>query len=430
MAAPEGPVCYQGVARESAAFRLMKEMGWEEGQGLGKHKQGIKEHVKVKKKQDTTGVGVDKAANNWTFNTTEFDNILKKLKVQVAGSEDGVANKEKQEVEKTQTTTPVLKTARPQGRYKKRERGKLVSGYSEKDLQEILGNRCESSGPCSNLEIPDVEVVEEESMLVDKYTRVQVVEGTVKGNAILELTYSVDLTQTPSEHESAEWWGHKHGFVWGGLLGAKSEVKKPVAVKENQCNEVGKGQVSTIRSAFCEKDQENLYNLVQDKSTTGKQGLGIRDKPKKIAGAHWKGQKVSFDTDEDKEEGSSVEEDTKQALVQNMSLKRKRDTNHIETTVTVIDSDIPEEKTCAVLEVNNASRPRLKWKKMCKQLLQEAPSQSMKIKHLKKCIQSQSNSFLSEFSSGRDATSYLKKKLDNSSKFVVEGKRVSLAKSS
>jgi len=430
MAAPEGPVCYQGVARESAAFRLMKEMGWEEGQGLGKHKQGIKEHVKVKKKQDTTGVGVDKAANNWTFNTTEFDNILKKLKVQVAGSEDGEANRKKQEVKKTETTTPTLKAARPQGRYKKRERGKLVSGYSEKDLQEILGNRCESSGPCSNTETPEIEVVKEESKLVEKHTRVQVVEGTVKGNAILESTYSVDLTQIPSEHQSDEWWGHKHGFVWGGLLGSKSKVKKPVAVKENQCSDVGNGQVSTIRSAFCEKDQENLYNLVQDKSTTGKQGLGIRDKPKKIAGVHWKGQKVSFDTDEDKEEGCDVEEDTRQALMQDTSLKRKRDTNHIENTVTVIDSDISKEKSYPVFEVNNVSRPRLKWKKMCKQLLQEVPGQSMKIKHLKKCIQSQSNSFLSEFSSSCDAASFLKTKLENSSKFVVEGKRVSLAKRS
>lgn len=413
-------MCYQGVARESAAFRLMKEMGWEEGQGLGKHKQGIKEHVKVKKKQDTTGVGVDKAANNWTFNTAEFDNILKKLRVQVAASEDGEANREKQEVKKTEMTTTVLKAARPQGRYKKRERGKLVSGYTEKDLQEILGNRCESSGHCTNMDTPETEVVKEESKLVEKYARVQVVEGTVKGNAILESTHSVDLTQTPSEHQSAEWWGHKHGFVWGGLLGAKSEVKKPVALKESQCSDVGNGQVSTIRNAFCEEDQENLYNLVQDKSTTGKQGLGIRDKPKKIAGVHWKGQKVSFDTDEDKEE-RSADEDIQQALVQDASLKRKRDE-------TVIGNDISKEKSCAVFEVNNVSRPRLKWKKMCKQLLQEVPGQSMKIKHLRKCIQSQSNSFISEFCSSRDAASYLKEKLENSSKFVVEGKRVSLAK--
>jgi len=29
--------------------------GWEEGEGLGKEKQGIKGHVRVTNKQDTTG---------------------------------------------------------------------------------------------------------------------------------------------------------------------------------------------------------------------------------------------------------------------------------------------------------------------------------------------------------------------------------------
>lgn len=85
MAAPEAPLCYVGVAKQSAAFRLMKQMvllpilsdfcffffqrldwivwieifvyvkGWEEGEGLGKDKQGIKGHVRVKNKQDTNG---------------------------------------------------------------------------------------------------------------------------------------------------------------------------------------------------------------------------------------------------------------------------------------------------------------------------------------------------------------------------------------
>ncbi|MFS7914397.1 putative G-patch domain-containing protein [Helianthus anomalus] len=55
MAAPEAPLCYVGVARKSAAFRLMKQMGWEEGEGLGKEKQGIKGHVRVSNKQDTVG---------------------------------------------------------------------------------------------------------------------------------------------------------------------------------------------------------------------------------------------------------------------------------------------------------------------------------------------------------------------------------------
>lgn len=87
--------------------------GWQEGEGLGKDKQGIKGHLRVKNKQDTTGffsfflptaanviynicavqmfnmclcfpligVGLDKAANNWAFDTSQFDNILKRLKV-------------------------------------------------------------------------------------------------------------------------------------------------------------------------------------------------------------------------------------------------------------------------------------------------------------------------------------------------------------
>ncbi|XP_022017119.1 uncharacterized protein LOC110916745 isoform X2 [Helianthus annuus] len=40
------------AARKSAVFRLMKQMGWEEGEGLGKEKQGIKGHVRVSNKQD------------------------------------------------------------------------------------------------------------------------------------------------------------------------------------------------------------------------------------------------------------------------------------------------------------------------------------------------------------------------------------------
>lgn len=58
----------------------MKQMGWEEGEGLGKDKQGIKGHVRVTNKQDTTGIGLEKP-NQWAFDTTQFDNILKRLKV-------------------------------------------------------------------------------------------------------------------------------------------------------------------------------------------------------------------------------------------------------------------------------------------------------------------------------------------------------------
>lgn len=43
--------------KESAGYRLLSAMGWREGEGLGATKQGIKSHIKVKKKFENWGVG-------------------------------------------------------------------------------------------------------------------------------------------------------------------------------------------------------------------------------------------------------------------------------------------------------------------------------------------------------------------------------------
>ena len=41
----------------------------------------------------------------------------------------------------------------------------------------------------------------------------------------------------------------------------------------------------------------------QDKATSGRGGLGISDLPRKVAGARWKGKKVTFGEEEEQEEG-------------------------------------------------------------------------------------------------------------------------------
>jgi len=80
------PKLYQGVQKQSFGYKMLSTMGWKEGQGLvrpwlwvavlspaeqncshsssmrvslwqGANHQGIKEHIKVKKKQDAFGVG-------------------------------------------------------------------------------------------------------------------------------------------------------------------------------------------------------------------------------------------------------------------------------------------------------------------------------------------------------------------------------------
>ncbi|KAF7828224.1 PIN2/TERF1-interacting telomerase inhibitor 1-like [Senna tora] len=365
MAAPESPVCYVGVARQSAAFRLMKQMGWEEGEGLGKEKQGIKGYVRVQNKQDTAGIGVDKP-NNWAFDTTQFDSILKRLKVQAVQSNDTGVEKKTTKVE-TETSVvgdhldTVSKATRPQGRYKRRERGKLVSQYSLKDLEGILVKKGELTECNDNSD----------------------------GDLVLLKTHDCqdfEVEESKYPEIPPDWWGYKHGFVSGGLLGAESKRKKS-RTSENT-------KSTTERTAFHEEDQENLYKLVQDKSTTGKQGLGIKDRPKKVAGCYFEGKKTSFD-DSDDEDSADIGSEEKQS-----------------------SEMIKEEKT---------DDSRVNLKKLCKKILRRVSGESLKLKQLKALIDEHSSSVFSEFSSTRDAVAYLKQKLEGSQKFCIDGRRVKLA---
>jgi hypothetical protein len=60
MKLPVGYVPGQGVTKATAygglGEKLLRSMGWESGQGLGKDGDGIREAIEVKKKEDTVGV--------------------------------------------------------------------------------------------------------------------------------------------------------------------------------------------------------------------------------------------------------------------------------------------------------------------------------------------------------------------------------------
>jgi Pin2-interacting protein X1 len=51
------PSCSALPQKDSAGYRLLSAMGWREGEGLGAAKQGIKAHIRVKKKFENWGVG-------------------------------------------------------------------------------------------------------------------------------------------------------------------------------------------------------------------------------------------------------------------------------------------------------------------------------------------------------------------------------------
>ncbi|KAJ8764910.1 hypothetical protein K2173_010375 [Erythroxylum novogranatense] len=422
MSTAEAPICYVGITRESPAFRLMKQMGWEEGEGLGKDKQGIKGCVRVKNKQDTAGIGTEKQ-NSWAFDTSQFDNILKRLKVQAAqtSTTNEVAEKNSAQVgaeidAHTEIQQPVVKATRARGRYKRREKGKHVRAYSTKDLEAILVKKAEESPEANSSvggEIESIEPLENEvCYLKDAST------GDKDGKVF------------------QEWWGSNYGFVSGGFLGAQS--KKKSKANEHQRNE---------RSAFFEEDQENLYKLVQDKATAGKQGLGMKDRPKKTAGVHFLGKKTSFsnsddedsvsdeyltDDDDDKEKDSVDGNPLAEQNCDSLKVLEKIDKQKL------LEDD--KEKLCEnygdrihstkrkhdLLEAKAICEPKVKLKKLCKQLLGEV--HSLKLKKLKDLIEDHAPLVFSNFGSKRDALAYLKRKLEGSPTFFVDGKRVGLTR--
>lgn len=44
------------------AYKQLEKMGWSEGTGLGKRRDGIKTHIRVKKREEQAGLGTEKAA--------------------------------------------------------------------------------------------------------------------------------------------------------------------------------------------------------------------------------------------------------------------------------------------------------------------------------------------------------------------------------
>lgn len=80
---------------------------------------------------------------------------------------------------------------------------------------------------------------------------------------------------------------------------------------------------------------------MQDAATSGKQGLGIKSRPKKIAGCYFEGKKTTL-CDSDGEDSSDS----------HVSVKRKRE----------------------ISDVEEVSAPKSKLKKLCRQLLGQVSS--------------------------------------------------------
>ena len=59
-------VAAQQPSASDFGARMLAKFGWKEGDGLGKRRDGMKEHIRVKQRQDGLGLGADdKPVSEW-----------------------------------------------------------------------------------------------------------------------------------------------------------------------------------------------------------------------------------------------------------------------------------------------------------------------------------------------------------------------------
>ncbi|XP_064477277.1 PIN2/TERF1-interacting telomerase inhibitor 1-like [Ornithodoros turicata] len=112
--------------------RLLKDMGWSRGKGLGKNEDGMKEPLKVKKKFNTKGIGFNGVDDKWIEHQETYEDILSKLN-SGAAPEKGSP--------KLTSIEQRSRSLRGRIHYSKFLRGKDLSQKKEEDLKAIVINR-------------------------------------------------------------------------------------------------------------------------------------------------------------------------------------------------------------------------------------------------------------------------------------------------
>jgi len=81
-------------------YKMLQKMGWSEDKGLGKNESGAVDAIKLKKRDDGVGLGVEKmtdgaGARGWSQTANGFNSVLESLKATYGSSSGKKAKKKK-----------------------------------------------------------------------------------------------------------------------------------------------------------------------------------------------------------------------------------------------------------------------------------------------------------------------------------------------
>ncbi|KAM6366759.1 LOW QUALITY PROTEIN: PIN2/TERF1-interacting telomerase inhibitor 1 [Alca torda] len=122
--------------------KMLEKMGWSKGKGLGAQEQGNTEHIKVRVKNNTLGLGATiNYKDNWIAHQDDFNQLLAELNdCHGQGETESSANNQK----KTFSLEEKSKSSKKRVHYTKFAKGKDLSSRSEDDLSCVFGKRQKS----------------------------------------------------------------------------------------------------------------------------------------------------------------------------------------------------------------------------------------------------------------------------------------------
>ncbi|NXT97240.1 PINX1 inhibitor, partial [Buphagus erythrorhynchus] len=123
--------------------KMLEKMGWSKGKGLGAQEQGNPEHIRVKVKNDTLGLGAAiNHEDNWIAHQDDFNQLLAELNnCHGQGETESSVKKQK----KTFSLEEKSKSSKKRVHYMKFAKGKDLSSRTEQDLSCIFGRRQKSA---------------------------------------------------------------------------------------------------------------------------------------------------------------------------------------------------------------------------------------------------------------------------------------------
>ncbi|KAL6770105.1 hypothetical protein ACKKBG_A33620 [Auxenochlorella protothecoides x Auxenochlorella symbiontica] len=302
MKLPPGHVAGVGVVKPTGyggyGERMLKTMGWDKGQGLGRTGEGIKEAIQVKKKEDSVGVG-GRASWKWDDNWWERAYSESSAAIDaVKKDEDSSSSSSSSESEDDATTCVSRRnrdgTASSASAHELALLDALTQGGSrlaagrfggrEGKMSRIRAQEAREAAAAAaalGTAVPDGRTSKSKKARSDADARPASQEPAAP--RIVVEVHSAEASAAaaaaaalwrPTELEG--WWGR-------GMF-------SPAGVLEG----MRKAQEDAKRG-FTEDDQEGVYMAAHASKTQGRVGLGQAQRAVKVGGVAWTGTKVQFD---------------------------------------------------------------------------------------------------------------------------------------